>query len=286
MIHSPKEISVLIIGANGQLGSEFIKLFDKTKVNYTATKKSDLDITDQKAVIDFIGSNYFSHIINCAAYNDVDKSEINRELCSSINTKGPLHLAKISKKIGAVFITYSTNFVFDGNANSPYSESSLTSPLSFYGESKLQAEKLVLKELYECFIIRTSWVFGINGDNFNKSLIEWAKYKNEINVPCDQISSPTYAKDLAYYSWELLKTDEYGLYNLSGGGVCSKYQKAEFILNQIGWKGKLNKVSSSYFKTLAKRPRYSKISNEKIEKTLGLKIPNWKESTLDFLQNI
>lgn len=277
---------ILITGANGQLGYDFQRLFDELKEEYIATERDDLDITDIEKVREFVKDKNIALIINCAAYNNVDKAEDEPELCKKLNTYAPRDLAIVAKEIGAEYITYSTDFVFDGKKKAPYTEKDITNPLSVYGKSKYEGEKEVFKVKSDSFVVRTSWVFGIANNNFNKQVINWSKSKDELSIVDDQISSPTYSKDLAYYSWELIKTKKYGLYHLSNDGEASKYDQGKYILDKIGWQGKLNRAKTKDFNLKAQRAEYTKLDSSKLEKVIGKKIPSWENGIDRFLEEM
>lgn len=283
---------ILITGANGQLGYDFKKLFDSLNIKYIATDYMDLDITKKSDVEEFIEKNILEKgetltlLINCAAYNNVDKAEEEKELCYSLNAYAPRDLAVISKKYNALYITYSTDFVFDGEKKTPYTELDTPSPLSVYSQAKLEGERLVLSEYNKSFVVRTSWVFGVANNNFNKQVINWSSTRDLLSIVSDQVSSPTYSKDLAFYSWELIKTEQYGLYHLSNSGVASKYDQAKYILEKIGWKGELKKAKSSDFILPAKRAEYSKLDSTKLEKTINQKLPSWQSGIDRFLDEM
>ena len=277
-------MKILIVGSNGQLGNDFKKIFSDLNINYLALDKDSLDITDYNALEQFfIDNNDIDIIINCAAYNNVDMAEKEKNKCIMINEIAPYNLAKFSKKINAIFVTYSTDFVFDGDSITPYTEIDKPNPLSTYGISKYEGEKKVINTHDKFFIIRTSWVFGIANNNFVKQIIEWSKTKTELNVVDDQVSSPTYSKDLALLSWELIKTKKYGLYHISSNGIASKYDQSKYVLDRIGWKGTLVKAETSDFNLPATRPKYSKLDSSKVESILGEKIPCWKDAIDRFL---
>ena len=220
-------MKVLLTGADGQLGYDFKKLFDSNGIDYIATDYKDLDITDVVKLKEFFYKNdKFTHIINCAAYNDVDKAETDEKVFL-LNTEAPVILAEFAKKMDAVYVTYSTNFVFDGKKRSPYSEEDIADPLSKYGKSKREGEKAVLKTYSKSFVIRTSWLFGIGNVNFSKKILEWSKVKEELNIVDNEIASPTYSKDLAIFSWKLIQTRKYGVYHISNNGEASKYDQAK-----------------------------------------------------------
>ena len=277
---------ILITGANGQLGYDFQRLFDELKEEYIATDRDDLDITDIEKVREFVKDKNIALIINCAAYNNVDKAEDEPELCKKLNTYAPRDLAIVAKEIGAEYITYSTDFVFDGEKKAPYTEEDIPKPLSIYGKSKYEGEKEVFKVKPDSFVVRASWVFGIANNNFNKQVINWSKSKDELSIVDDQISSPTYSKDLAYYSWELIKTKKYGLYHLSNDGEASKYDQGKYVLDKIGWQGKLNRAKTKDFNLKAQRAEYTKLDSSKLEKVIGKKIPSWENGIDRFLEEM
>lgn len=275
---------VLLIGSNGQLGNDFRKLFDKKNIEYTATDYKELNIVNGTDLEKFFKENgNFTHIINCAAYNDVDKAENEIEQCFKVNDEAPLIISRYAKKMEAIFVTYSTDFIFDGRKKSPYLEEDIISPLSVYGKSKSNMEEKILKEYKKILVIRTSWLFGIGGNNFNKQVINWSKSRDTLNIVDDQVSAPTYSADLAEFSWKLIQTEKYGLYHITNNGEASKYDQAKYVLEKIGWKGKLNRAKTKDFNLPAKRPKYSKLSSAKVEKLLGEKIPAWQSGIDRFL---
>lgn len=235
---------------------------------------------------DFVIGKDISLVINCAAYNQVDKAEEEREECKKLNKEAPKHLAILAKKIGADYITYSTNFVFDGEKNNPYTEEDIPKPLSVYGKRKLEGEKAVFQEKKDSFVIRTSWLFGKEGSNFIRQLLDWANSKPELFMVENEISSLSCAEDLAYFSWKLFQTKQYGLYHFSNSGESSKYDQAKYILEKIHWKGKLHRAKREEFPQKAKRPRYSKLDSSKLEKAVGEKIPSWEDAICRFLEEV
>ena len=277
---------ILITGSKGQLGYDFQRLFDEIDEKYIATDRDDLDITNIEKVREFVKDKNITLIINCAAYNNVDKAEEEPEICKKLNTYAPRDLAIVAKEIGANYITYSTDFVFDGEKKTPYIEKDIPNPLSVYGRSKYEGEKEVFKVKPDSFVVRTSWLFGIANNNFNKQVINWSKSKDELSIVDDQISSPTYSKDLAYYSWELIKTKKYGLYHLSNGGEASKYDQGKYVLDKIDWQGKLNRAKTKDFNLKAKRAEYTKLDSSKLEKVIDKKIPSWENGIDRFLEEM
>lgn len=286
MLKNYKTANILITGANGQLGYEFQRLFSQLDISFIATDYAELDVTNQDALNNFFKGKKFDYIINCAAYNDVDKAEEDAEACYALNAKAPQYLAHIAKSMDAIFVTYSTDFVFAGDKKTPYNEEDVPNPLSVYAKSKLEGEKCVLEWYDKLFVIRTSWVFGIAGKNFNTQVLGWAKNKSELLIVDDQISAPTYAKDLAYFSWKLMQTNNFGLYHFSNDGQASKYDQAEYLLKKIGWVGTLKRAKTSDFNVKANRPAYSKLDSSKIKKVVGENIPSWQSGIDRWLEEL
>lgn len=279
-------MKILLTGANGQLGCDFKKLFDRENIEYIATDSKELDIKNDEKLKKFFQENKeITHIINCAAYNDVDKAETDEKVWL-LNAKAPKKLAEISKRIGAVFVTFSTDFVFDGKGKIPYVEDDVANGISEYGKSKYQGEKEVFRSYKKSFVIRTSWLFGIANKNFNKQVINWSKSRNELNIVDDQVSAPTYSVDLAEFSWKLIQTEKFGLYHITNDGIASKYDQAKYVLEKIGWKGTLGRAKTDDFNLPAKRPAYSKLDSSKVEKLLGEKIPTWQSGIDRFLEEM
>ncbi|MBS9776385.1 MAG: dTDP-4-dehydrorhamnose reductase [Fusobacterium sp.] len=295
----------LIFGANGQLGIAFKELFTNLGEEYIATDIGEADITNidfLKAYINTMCQNYkIDTIINCAAYTDVDKAEEEQELCYKVNMEGAVNLATISQELGINYITYSTNFVFSGEIedylyndnNVGYTELDEPNPLSAYSQSKREAEILIsnLIEAQEkkskIYLIRTSWLFGRGRLNFIKKIVDLSRTEEEIKVVDDQISSPTYTKDLAEFTNKLLEANaESGLYHFSNDGFVSKYELAKYILEKISWNGYLEAVKTEEFGKQAKRPNFSKLNCKKIKETLGATIPHWKDAVDRYLKEI
>ena len=279
-------MKILLTGSNGQLGHDFKKIFNQKNIEYIATDYKELDITSDEDLNKFFQENEgITHVINCAAYNDVDKAETDKKVWL-LNAEAPKKLAEYSKKIGAIFVTYTTDFVFDGEKNAPYMEDDKTNGVSEYGKSKAQGEKNVLEVYEKSFVIRTSWVFGIANNNFNKQVINWSKSRDKLNIVDDQVSVPTYSMDLAEFSWKLIQTEKFGLYHITNNGIASKYDQAKYILEKIGWKGTLGRAKTADFNLPAKRPPYSKLDSNKVEKLLGEKIPAWQSGIDRFLEEM
>lgn len=294
----------LIFGANGQLGIAFKEFFDNLREEYIASDINEIDITNidfLRAYIKTMTQDYnIDTIINCAAYNDVDEAEEEQELCYKINMEAAVSLAIIAQEIGADYLTYSTNFVFNGeiegylyNDTIGYIEEDETNPLSTYSQSKREAEILISnlidsgKNKNKIYVIRTSWLFGKGKNNFVNKIINWSTTKQEIKVVDDQIASPTYSKDLVEFSWELVKRKaNSGIYHFANDGVVSKYEEAKYVLEKFSWTGSLIPVKTEEFNSQIKRPKFSKLNCKKIKETLGIVIPHWKDAIDRYLREI
>ena len=279
-------MKILVTGAYGQLGSE-IKEIEKHFPNYhfIFTDIDVLDITCEMEVEDFFNENRPDFTINCAAYTAVDKAETEQGIATNINAKAPGILAKCSKQFDAKIIHISTDYVFDGDANQPYSESDEVNPQGVYGKTKLQGELNCLKENSNSVIIRTSWLYSGFGNNFVKTMIRFGSERDSLNVVFDQIGTPTYAADLARAILSVIQVSEKdstkfipGIYHYSNEGVASWYDfaKAIFEISEIDCI--VNPVLSDQFPTPAKRPHFSVLNKSKIHDNFGVEIPYWRDS--------
>ncbi|MCY3413636.1 MAG: dTDP-4-dehydrorhamnose reductase [Candidatus Heimdallarchaeota archaeon] len=279
-------MKILLTGANGQLGNAFKDFFLENNIEYIATDIDELDITDLLAIRNFIKINEdISIIINCAAYNNVDKAEEDKKTAFLINAMAPKNLAIASNECNIPIVHYSTDYVFDGTKGEEYYIYDQPNPISEYGRSKYLGEQYVQTMNPKHIVIRTSWLFGNGPINFIKKLLSWAK-KEEISIVNDEISSPTYAPDLAVMSWQLIKSKAYGIFHISNDGICSRYDWAKYILSEIHWKGTINAASLKDFNLAAQRPGYSKIDNFGLEFYSKHRMRNWKEATSEYLNKI
>jgi len=276
---------ILVTGASGQLGSE-IKLSSKNYFGYEFifTDADTLDITDGRKVRQFISANFCDWIVNCAAYNYVDKAETEYEKAIQINSYAVKNLADSIKGTDSRLIHFSTDYVFDGMSNVPYNEKSKTNPLSAYGKSKLEGERSALQHSAS-MVIRTSWLYSEFGNNFVKSIINKGKVNDPLKVVFDQTGTPTYAGDLAdavlLIISKVIRNEiafNAGLYHYSNEGVCSWYDFATEIVQEAGLKCRVNPILSKEFPSTVKRPGYSVLDKSKIKENYGIEIPHWRTS--------
>ena len=263
----------LITGCKGQLGTELSKLLP----NAICADIDVLDITDEKAVEDFVRENNIDVIINCAAYTAVDKAESDIDLAEKINIFGSKNLAKTGAKI----IHISTDYVFDGTNHKPYQPDEKTNPVSVYGKTKRNGELAVMENAEIAVIIRTAWLYSEYGNNFVKTMRRLGAEKAEINVVSDQIGSPTYAADLANAIVKIIpqmNKENSGIYHFTNEGICSWYDFAKEIMEMSELKCLVKPIKSSQYPTAAARPFYSVLDKDKIKSVFGININHWKDS--------
>ncbi len=302
-----KSSNILITGAEGQLGSEFVEILSGN-YNIIPVDEKDFDITDFKASNNFITNAKPQIIIHSAAYTDVDGCEKEKAKAFKVNALGTRNLAIAARNIDAKFCYISTDYVFDGKKEDAYYEYDSPNPLTIYGKSKLLGENFVKEQLNKFFIVRIAWLYGKNGKNFIKKMFELAKKRKEIQIVNDQFGSPSWALKVARQVEKLIPTDFYGIYHCSSQGFCSWFEFALEIFMNLGYEVKnkdeeviilesknrdpkmkihntieLKSITSNEFKTAAKRPKKSVLENYML-KLQNLDImPHWKESLAEFI---
>lgn len=280
--------SYLVTGGSGQLGQCFHAVAKESPaINLFFTSRNEVDITRSETLANFHSKNPFHGIINCAAYTNVDQAEKEQESALKINTGGLQNLIAFAEVKKLSIIHFSTDYVFDGNSYEPYREETETNTLGVYGASKLQGEIHLSKSSCKNVSIRTSWLFSPFGKNFVKTIAHLAKEKKELKVVEDQCGRPTYGIDLARAVLSLISNKtiyRFQILHYANKGVCSWKEFAEAIVNTSGSETKVLGVSTSDYPTLAKRPKYSILDTERIEKELGVTIPMWQESLKKCIQ--
>jgi dTDP-4-dehydrorhamnose reductase len=275
----------LITGKNGQLAQAFIRRFDRTSADYSAPEEAQLDITDLKKVLDAVDSYKPRVIINCAAYNLVDKAEEEQEKVFAVNALGPQNLAKAAARQKAVIVHFGSDYVFDGlKEKGLYAESDPVNPLNQYGKSKLSGEDLVRQECDRSLLLRLSWVFGAGKQNFIHKLRSWAGSSEYLKIACDEFSVPTYTDTVVECTLTALEQGLTGRYHLTNSGFCSRYEWAKYVLSVLGIRKFIRPVSMDAFGLPAKRPKFSAMSNESLSARLNIRIPDWEEAVGSFLK--
>lgn len=288
-------IKVLITGANGQLGQALQYTQGETTLPMSVTyaTKTELDITDLEQLLNYLQHNPIQYLINCAAYTQVDLAETEPIDAYRINEQAPGYLAMLAKQLNFTLLHISTDYVFEGTNPTPLTEDMLTNPINYYGQTKLGGEYNILAQDTSTYIIRTSWLYSTLGNNFLTRLMDRFLRERSISMAYDQISSPTYAPDLAKAIWEIISQLTHkpnacppGIYHYANEGLASRYDFAWQISNKLFKHADIRIEPSTTFQGTAKRPAYTVFNKQKIKQTFGLTIPYWQESLDDCLKNL
>jgi dTDP-4-dehydrorhamnose reductase len=275
---------VLVTGAKGQLGYDVLRRLEQNGIDHLGIDIQECDITDKNQVIDTLTDYRPDVVVHCAAYTAVDKAEDERELCHKINVTGTQNIADACKQIDAKMVYISTDYVFDGEGETPFDVTVKPNPINYYGQTKYEGELAVQNTLDKYFIVRISWVFGVNGNNFVKTMLKLGKERDEISVVADQVGSPTYTYDLAKVLNDLIQTEGYGIYHVTNEGYCSWYDFACEIFKQAEISVKVNPIRTEDYPTKAKRPKNSRmICSTPLCGQLKRHMSNWNEAVKDFL---
>ncbi len=274
------KLNILVTGANGQLGHELQSIAGKyEQLNFIFTDQGELSIVDEASVQSFFKNTPINFCINCAAYTAVDKAESEKEKAFVVNAEGVGNLSKACAAYKAPLIHISTDYVFDGTATTPYTESQTPHPVSIYGESKLAGEQLALQNNPDTIIIRTSWLFSTYGNNFVKTMIRLMNERESISVVNDQMGCPTYAADLAEAIINIIlnySSEKAGIYHFSNQGAISWFDFAVAIKELINSNCMVNSITTEQYPTAAKRPQYSVFDTAKVRNIFHIEISGWK----------
>ena len=280
---------ILVTGSNGQLGKSLKEVsVDFSQFEFIFLSRADMPIHHFELVRNTFKAHHPQYCINCAAYTNVDRAEQEKELAFQVNGEAVGVLAAICKEYNSKFIHISTDYVFDGNATSPYNESFQTHPINVYGASKLEGEQQAFQFNPDSIIIRSSWVYSEFGKNFVKTMLELMSGKNEISVVNDQLGSPTYAADLAEVILKIIFSGKWqpGIYHYCNAGVINWFEFAQAIGELSGNHVKINPITTSLYPTPAKRPAYSALATGKILNTFEIATKNWKESLVVCIEKL
>ena len=275
-------MKILITGSNGMLGHDLIEVL-KDKHELLLTTSKTLDITDGDSVMDFILKSNPDIVINSAAYTDVDGCESNPDLAYNVNGEGVKNLALACREVDCPLVHISTDYVFNGQNDRPWVEDDEIGPISIYGKSKLEGEEHIKEILEKYFIVRTAWLYGVNGRNFPRTMLELAQNHSEITVVYDEVGTPTYTPDLAKGISELIETDYYGTYHLTNSGNCSWCEFARYIFEVADVDVKVIPVTASEFARPAPRPSYSVLENRKWVENGFEPLRNYKEAIKEYI---
>ncbi len=279
-------IKVLVTGVKGQLGYDVVKRLGELGIESIGVDVEDFDITDRVQTLNFIEKVKPDVVVHCAAYTAVDRAEDEKEKCYAVNVIGTENIAIACKNVDAKMIYISTDYVFDGSGEVPFDENADINPINYYGFTKAEGEKIVKSILENFFIIRTSWVFGVNGNNFVKTMLKLAETRSEIRVVDDQIGSPTFTEDLAILICDILQTNRYGVYHGTNECFCSWYEFACEIFRLAGKNVRVIPIASEEYPTKAKRPKNSKLSKGMLDKNGFHRLPSWQDALGRFMGKI
>ena len=287
-----KDLKILVTGVKGQLGFDCVRILkERGYCRVLGIDKDELDITDEEAVNRFILEYKPDVIMHNAAWTAVDKAEEMPELVYKVNALGPKYIANAANKVGAKMFYISTDYVFDGEGIIPFEVDSPKDGLSIYGKTKSQGEDFVISATNKYFIIRISWVFGINGNNYIKTMLKLSKIKDELNIVCDQVGSPTYTYDLANLMADMMETDKYGVYHATNEGFCSWYDFTKYIYKAKGITNvKANPITTEEYLKInpnqAKRPLNSRMSKASLVKAGFNLLPKWEDAVDRYLKEL
>jgi len=279
-------MKILITGARGQVAKEFQQLLAYYPYKIIALDRDALDIAENSRVEQAFIDHTPDIVLNCAAYNSVDRAQEDYESAFRANALGVKNLAIACNKIKALLIHYSSDYVFDGVKEDFYTEEDETNPINSYGKTKLFGENYLKAETDNYLLFRVSWVFGDGQRNFLYKLREWAKQKRVLKVVSDQISVPTFARDIAHLTMFAVNKGLRGTYHLTNSGYASRYEVARFFLEKIGMDNLVLPVRSDFFHSAAKRPYFSAMSNIKLSRALDVDIPDWRIGIESYVESV
>lgn len=278
-------MKLLVTGVKGQLGHDIVKECQKRNIEAVGVDVDEMDITNAKQVDKVIKKNKYDAVVHCAAWTAVDKAEDEIDACTKVNVVGTKNIVKVCKELDIPLMYFSTDYVFDGQGESEWKEYDERHPLNVYGQTKYEGE-LAVQTLNRYFIVRIAWVFGVNGNNFIKTMLRLGKAHGAVSVVNDQIGSPTYTYDLAKLCVQMIQTNKYGIYHATNEGLCSWYEFACEIFKQAGMNVEVTPVDSTKFPVKAKRPSNSRMSKAMLDKNGFNRLPTWQDALSRYLKEI
>ena len=278
----------LVTGVKGQLGYDVVKELEKHGHIAVGVDRDEMDITDREQVHKMMEEIAFDGVFHCAAYTAVDRAEEDVDTCRSVNVDGTKYIAEVCKKQGIKLLYLSTDYVFNGQGTNAWNpDGEVIAPLNVYGKTKYEGEEDVRQLVQNHFIVRISWVFGINGNNFIKTMLRLGKERGAVQVVEDQIGSPTYTKDLAKLLVAMMESNQYGTYHATNEGLCSWYEFACEIFKQAGMQDvQVTPVNSDAFPVKAKRPFNSRMNKDKLEENGFSRLPSWQDALHRYLEEL
>ena len=270
-------MKVLVTGVKGQLGHDVVNELEKRGHQAIGVDVEEMDITDETAVKTVITGAAPDAVIHCAAYTAVDAAEDHEDLCRRVNALGTGYVASVCRDLNCKLMYISTDYVFNGQGTRPWEPDDERQPLNVYGQTKYEGE-LAVETLEKYFIVRIAWVFGINGRNFVRTMVNLGKTHDTVRVVNDQFGSPTYTYDLAGLLADMVLTDRYGIYHATNEGTCSWYEFACAIFEEAGLKVKVVPVTTAEYGAKAKRPANSRMDNGRLEESGFERLPSWQDA--------
>ncbi|MCI8691494.1 MAG: dTDP-4-dehydrorhamnose reductase [Lachnospiraceae bacterium] len=271
-------MKILVTGVKGQLGHDVVKELEKRGIEAVGVDIEEMDITEAESVDRVIKEVSPDAVIHCAAYTAVDAAEENEALCRRVNADGPRNIARVCKELDIKMIQISTDYVFGGEGTHFWKPEDVCAPQSVYGRTKYEGELAVREILDKYFIVRIAWVFGINGRNFVRTMVNLGKTHDTVRVVNDQFGSPAYTYDLAGLLADMVLTDRYGIYHATNEGTCSWYEFACAIFEEAGLKVKVVPVTTAEYGAKAKRPANSRMDNGRLEESGFERLPSWQDA--------
>ena len=278
-------MKVLVTGVRGQLGYDIVKECETRGIEAVGVDIAEMDITNASQVKEVITEGNYDAVVHCAAWTAVDKAEDEIDICRKVNKEGTENIANVCEELDIPMMYFSTDYVFNGLGEHEWKEYDEREPLNVYGVTKYEGE-LAVEKLAKHFIVRISWVFGINGNNFIKTMLRLGKERGEVSVVADQIGSPTYTYDLAKLCVDMIQTNKYGKYHATNEGLCSWYEFACEIFRQAGLEVKVNPVDSTAFPVKATRPKNSRMSKDMLDKNGFDRLPTWQDALGRYLKEL
>lgn len=276
-------MKVLVTGVAGQLGYDCVKRLNALGIECKGVDRDDFDLTDAQAVMAYVKDYAPDAIMHCAAYTNVDKAETEPEVAADVNGGGTLNMVRAALAMDAALMYISTDYVFSGEGTEPFQVKDPIAPQNVYGLTKAQGEEAVRSLMQKFFIIRTAWVFGLNGRNFVKTMLRLGSEKEELNVVNDQFGSPTYTPDLARLMCDMIRTNHYGVYHATNEGFCSWADFAEEIMKQSGRKCRIHPVTTEEYNAPVKRPANSRLSKQSLTDAGFDRLPPWQDALTRYL---
>lgn len=277
-------MKVLVTGTKGQLGFDVCNELTRRGIENQGIDRDECDITNKQAVLDYIYNYAPDVVVHCAAYTAVDRAESEEHVCRRVNRDGTEYIALACKTINAKMVYISTDYVFNGEGDKFFEVDDKTGPLNMYGLTKLEGEEQVRKILEKYFIVRISWVFGVNGNNFINTMLRLAGGNKELKIVADQIGSPTFTYDLAPLICDMIETEKYGTYHATNEGECSWAEFAEHIFKVAGQNVLVHHITTEEYPTKAVRPKNSRLSKKSLDEAGFKRLPDWKDAVERYIK--